>query len=1079
MSEQAKATVQAQPKMSTNASSKGSILQRAAVNTAPVNDVPQVVHDVLAAPGQPLDPDTKEFMESRFGHDFSSVRVHTDAKAAESAKSVNALAYTVGKDIAFGTGQYIPGTIRGKQLLSHELTHIVQQRHAPLGPLQMAGGPANTLLEQEADRVAQQTMHPTAENTSTTPIGPISQAPAILSRKEGEGALPDVDQVEAEAKRDAHRIKFILQDNTYLGPYNQRDIMAIIEPWAKRQPDLARTRLSAFDVFIVALGRQSFEVGWLVSQYTNAFDQLYRRMSDERVEQVKEWVRTRGRTFKDSQPNKEVKFEISKEDVVKGLKLAGDVAAAGVEVAGDAVSAGAATLLAVVNWLVNDLPQLYNQVKSVIDFVEAMRNLKFDDIKKFFTATGIADLMVKALFGEVQMLPNLEKEEEDKGEDSGGSTESKGLMKFFQTVMKIIKAVKKAYSRTVGFVNSILSTINITGQPWFKTFSMVYAGIVDAIEAASNPGAVLGGAVAKVQETIGNFFNGLKTKVTETAGEIKEQVDVIGNPSKLIGKLADKAVEMVLNFIITHPPSPVLKLAMRIGEALAGDTIIGLLRKKIPSVVDEMIKKIAESDVVKKITQPLQGPVASLTGAITNASNKAQDTITGVEGKVSGLLGDGVQMVKEITGIDPEKPKPAESEAASEENKQAARPAVKASSPNDFFGVIKQGIHTRLLARGEQFLLQAGKDLGKAALKKGTEGLKKAGGKIKELILGPKIGFDAHGVHHELWVEEKGEDVATIVASKQMTVDDKIKSFEEALKKIKDQNRKKTIQADIDFLKKLNDDVKLLGKKKAKTLEEQKQKMAQTIGRLLQGDLVDEAGETFSELGKELHTRGREIEEQIADETVHQVPEKYRKFVNQIAEEAGRRAVQDSNFMRYWREAKKTDNWTGAGRRFHRIAEEVGIEFVNAGQLDFEAKPSFELRIAGGKSRLDVLIVQYKPEFMLFEFDYKTNVRSAIASVEEMKQHLKHIKAEFGKKAADNLVQESVSWREVVERALALKKSEAQGDTGQNTDNDQKAQKTRVEAQKATFMKNNPDSQVTRHWQQQDGKKKEPEKSKK
>lgn len=80
--------------------------------------------------GQPLDPATRAYMEPRFGHDFSQVRIHTDAKAAESTQWVNALAYTIGKDVVFGAGQYTPRTMRGKKLLAHELTHVVQQNQS-------------------------------------------------------------------------------------------------------------------------------------------------------------------------------------------------------------------------------------------------------------------------------------------------------------------------------------------------------------------------------------------------------------------------------------------------------------------------------------------------------------------------------------------------------------------------------------------------------------------------------------------------------------------------------------------------------------------------------------------------------------------------------------------------------------------------------------------------------------------------------------------------------------------------------------------------------------------------------------
>ena len=88
---------------------------------------PPVVHEVLRSPGRPLDDATRGFMESRFNHDFSGVRVHSDSRAAESARAVNALAYTVGNHVAFDHGQYAPGTTTGRGLLAHELAHVVQQ----------------------------------------------------------------------------------------------------------------------------------------------------------------------------------------------------------------------------------------------------------------------------------------------------------------------------------------------------------------------------------------------------------------------------------------------------------------------------------------------------------------------------------------------------------------------------------------------------------------------------------------------------------------------------------------------------------------------------------------------------------------------------------------------------------------------------------------------------------------------------------------------------------------------------------------------------------------------------------------
>ena len=77
---------------------------------------------------QPLDAATRAYLEPRFGRDLSRIRVHTDARAADSARSVQAKAYTVGQDLVFGQGKYAPATPAGRELLAHELTHAVQQR---------------------------------------------------------------------------------------------------------------------------------------------------------------------------------------------------------------------------------------------------------------------------------------------------------------------------------------------------------------------------------------------------------------------------------------------------------------------------------------------------------------------------------------------------------------------------------------------------------------------------------------------------------------------------------------------------------------------------------------------------------------------------------------------------------------------------------------------------------------------------------------------------------------------------------------------------------------------------------------
>jgi Domain of unknown function (DUF4157) len=84
------------------------------------------VHEVLRSAGQPLDPAAREYFEARFGRDFSQVRVHADARAANSAQAIRARAYTVNHSIVFGAGEYDPSAAQSRELLAHELVHVAQ-----------------------------------------------------------------------------------------------------------------------------------------------------------------------------------------------------------------------------------------------------------------------------------------------------------------------------------------------------------------------------------------------------------------------------------------------------------------------------------------------------------------------------------------------------------------------------------------------------------------------------------------------------------------------------------------------------------------------------------------------------------------------------------------------------------------------------------------------------------------------------------------------------------------------------------------------------------------------------------------
>ena len=133
------------------------VQRRTAGNSAAgIGAAPPIVQDVLSSPGRALDTAARAFFEPRFGHDFGQVRIHSDAKAAESAQAVNAMAYTVGRDIVFDSGRYAPGLSEGRRLVAHELAHSVQQSHdaspglthgvsspmldaAPVGPITRRG----------------------------------------------------------------------------------------------------------------------------------------------------------------------------------------------------------------------------------------------------------------------------------------------------------------------------------------------------------------------------------------------------------------------------------------------------------------------------------------------------------------------------------------------------------------------------------------------------------------------------------------------------------------------------------------------------------------------------------------------------------------------------------------------------------------------------------------------------------------------------------------------------------------------------------------------------------------------------
>jgi hypothetical protein len=134
--------------------------------------VPPIVDDVLRSPGRPLPEDYRQVAEARFGFDFSRVRVHTDARAAESAREVNALAYTVGRHVVFGAGLYALESPSAQRLLAHELAHVVQQGGTWAGPAWSLGvSSPSDASERDADAAADHVLGSGITAPRPTPTG--------------------------------------------------------------------------------------------------------------------------------------------------------------------------------------------------------------------------------------------------------------------------------------------------------------------------------------------------------------------------------------------------------------------------------------------------------------------------------------------------------------------------------------------------------------------------------------------------------------------------------------------------------------------------------------------------------------------------------------------------------------------------------------------------------------------------------------------------------------------------------------------------------------------------------------------
>lgn len=215
-----------------------SSVQRYSTTTAEAaEDVPNSVNQTLSGSGKPLDKTIRTTMESHFGHDFSQVRIHQGSTAEQSARDINANAYTLGNNIVFGAGQYNPESQSGKRLLAHELTHVVQAGNGYVS----AAPPISQVskLEHEARQVADSiqsnTRPPLIQGAAAGLRTPLCEGPEDL----GQATFGNLHQSEPDPAGLRSRVELVQKEGV----------------WYERQPDGKLFRAQGSYDFVIQNGR--------------------------------------------------------------------------------------------------------------------------------------------------------------------------------------------------------------------------------------------------------------------------------------------------------------------------------------------------------------------------------------------------------------------------------------------------------------------------------------------------------------------------------------------------------------------------------------------------------------------------------------------------------------------------------------------------------------------------------------------------------------------------------------------------------------------------------------------------------
>jgi hypothetical protein len=294
--------------------------QRRAMSDAEPAGGADAVREGIASPGAPLDGETRALMEERFGADFGDVRVHTGAPAADSARALQAKAFTVGPDIVFGESAYAPDTPGGEELLAHELTHVVQQHGAtptaeatepralpPVSFEQVDLPEPETANEDATEAVAPVAAEPTGPPSEVPGDEPIEAEPPkgenVVAASPVHAAAPSPVVVPRahESEQEADRVsRAVVAADSAPGRVAAPVVHRAPRARAQRQPAAKRERPAGIDVvFILGVDRNPRKnpfyreaVRYFRAVHANAT--LVNDNKHRSLQSVFEWLRNRG-----------------------------------------------------------------------------------------------------------------------------------------------------------------------------------------------------------------------------------------------------------------------------------------------------------------------------------------------------------------------------------------------------------------------------------------------------------------------------------------------------------------------------------------------------------------------------------------------------------------------------------------------------------------------------------------------------------------------------------------------------------------------------------------------------------------